>query len=210
MGNDEKIQTTETNNTVQDPTPITEPVKEDDKTVLDPAKGTETEDKVKKDPEPIQEQTPIELKIPENSALSDEDVDSVKELAKELSLDTKQAQALLDREDQIQKKMEEISVQDLKDKSEEWLKSARQDREIGRANFDKSLESAHQALKEFGSPELNELLNQTQLGNHPEVIRAFSKIGAMISDDTFIKARNMSEGKKLTIQERWYPNMKKK
>lgn len=65
----------------------------------------------------------------------------------------------------------------------EWAKSAKADKEFGGEKFDQSIAVARRAIARFASPELKELLNQSGLGDHPEVIRAFIKVGSMIQED---------------------------
>ena len=46
---------------------------------------------------------------------------------------------------------------------------------------------ARRAVRAFGSDQLSDLLNETGLGNHPEMIRAFAKIGAELSTSNQFK-----------------------
>lgn len=56
-------------------------------------------------------------------------------------------------------------------------------KEFGDA-FDEKLNLARDAALQFGGEELMEVMDSTGLGNHPEVIKAFAKIGrAMASDE---------------------------
>ena len=43
--------------------------------------------------------------------------------------------------------------------------------------FDERVAQARSAIREFGSPELQDLLVKSGLGSHPELVKAFSKIG---------------------------------
>jgi hypothetical protein len=47
------------------------------------------------------------------------------------------------------------------------------------------------------------LLNETGLGNHPEMIRAFARIGERVSEDGFALAGTASPSNK-PIDTRWY------
>ena len=53
-------------------------------------------------------------------------------------------------------------------------------KEYGTA-FDEKVGLARRAVRAFGSEELTGLLDESGLGNHPEMIRAFAKIGAELS-----------------------------
>ena len=49
-----------------------------------------------------------------------------------------------------------------------------------------SLSVLKKALDQFGTPELRALLNDSGMGNNPEVIRAFYRVGKAISEDKFV------------------------
>ena len=100
----------------------------------------------------------------------------------------------------------------------EWAKEAQADPEIGGKNWKASLANAAKALDHFGAPsEIKEvdgkkqetnpfrvLLNQSGLGEHPVMIRMFSKIGAAIAEDgTF--ARSEGPVVKKSREEIMYP-----
>lgn len=64
----------------------------------------------------------------------------------------------------------------------EWETLARKDKDIGGDKFSENVAIAVKGLEKFGSPELKALLNQTGLGSHPEVIKAFHRVGKLVSD----------------------------
>lgn len=41
-------------------------------------------------------------------------------------------------------------------------------------------------MDKFGSPELKQYLNETGLGNHPELVRIFANIGKAMSEDGLV------------------------
>ncbi len=45
------------------------------------------------------------------------------------------------------------------------------------------LATAARAVQQFGGNELRDLLDQTGLGNHPVLVDAFSKAGALLKED---------------------------
>lgn len=86
----------------------------------------------------------------------------------------------------------------LKKLNEEWVKQAKEDPEIGKQNFEEALGIAKKGLKAFATQPLIEFLDSSGLGNHPEVIRLFYKIGQLIKDDTLtLGAPSASEKKSL-------------
>lgn len=64
-----------------------------------------------------------------------------------------------------------------------WEEAARKDAEYGGAEFDANLSIAKQALKRYSSPELDALLIETGLGSHPDLVRAFVRIGKATAED---------------------------
>ncbi|HEV2133795.1 MAG TPA: hypothetical protein VGR47_05985 [Terracidiphilus sp.] len=68
----------------------------------------------------------------------------------------------------------------------EWLDASTADKEFGGEKLPENLGVARKTLEKFGSPELRALLDETGLGNHPEVIRFFYRAGKAISEDKFV------------------------
>ena len=66
---------------------------------------------------------------------------------------------------------------------EGWVNTAKADKEIGGDHWDGKVSDAKVALDKFGTPELRKALNDFGMGDHPEVIRVFSRIGALVKDD---------------------------
>ncbi len=64
-----------------------------------------------------------------------------------------------------------------------WEESARKDAEYGGAEFDANLSIAKQALQRYSTPELDALLIETGLGSHPDLVRAFVRIGKATAED---------------------------
>lgn len=73
-------------------------------------------------------------------------------------------------------------------KIEAWELGLKQ--ELG-AKYEEKTNIAVWAAKEFGSPELLDILDKTGLGSHPDVVKMFVKIGEQMSDD---HARNGGSG----------------
>lgn len=71
----------------------------------------------------------------------------------------------------------------LADADAKWQKDSRADAEFGGTKYDENLSTAKKALDTFGTPELVKFLDESKLGNHPEVIRYFYKVGSRIGED---------------------------
>ena len=68
----------------------------------------------------------------------------------------------------------------------EWQTQATADKEFGGEKLSENMAVAKKALDAFGTPELKTLLNDSGLGNHPEIIRAFYRAGLKISESNFV------------------------
>jgi len=121
----------------------------------------------------------IEITVPEGVAADTEVLNEFKTLAKELNLSQADAQRLAD----LQIKMTLRQGEEMRAQHVAWADAAKTDKEFGGDAFAANLSVAKAALDQFATPELRSLLNVTGLGNHPEVIRAFVRIGKQISED---------------------------
>lgn len=59
----------------------------------------------------------------------------------------------------------------------DWVNMTKSDPEIGGQHFPATLQAAARARAEFFNPEFNKMLEDTGLGNHPEFVRAWAKVG---------------------------------
>lgn len=137
--------------------------------------------------------------LPETFKVDDASLGEFKTLAKELNLSQEAAQKLVDMQAKLQSGNAQAfseAQQAIVDKaSQDWVKSAKADAEIGGAKFDENMSVAKKALDTFGSAELKTLLKESRLGNHPEVIRFMFKAGQAISQDGFVPGRASSAAK---------------
>ncbi len=64
------------------------------------------------------------------------------------------------------------------------------------------------AIEKHGTPKLQELMDTSGFGNHPEIFKFFAKIGKMMSDDEFV-IPGAQGGVTETTTDILYPSMKK-
>ena len=124
-----------------------------------------------------------EFKAPEGKAYDSNILTAFEASAREANLTQDAAQKLLDS---LSPKIAERQTEQVKAINQEWLNASTSDKEFGGDALNENLGVAKKALDTFGSPELSKLLGSTGLGNHPEVIRAFYRIGKAISEDKFV------------------------
>ena len=131
-------------------------------------------------------------------------------IASEMKLSQEQAQKIVD----MYARRQAAYAQDEQDRFDhmlmDWKKKIEQHREFGGANLQKSIVSVSRFMKMFGSPELVKVLNDTGLGNNPDVFAAFVKAGNAISEDSrpntanSLNVRDVSDGGRA---KRMYPGM---
>lgn len=67
-----------------------------------------------------------------------------------------------------------------------WAGDLRKDAEFGGEKYDANVATAVKGLEAVGSPELRKMLDDTGLGSHPDVVRAFWKVGQMVADTAIV------------------------
>ena len=128
-----------------------------------------------------------EFKLPEGVQMDEAGIEAFSEVAKDLDLTQEAAQKMLDK---MGTAMATRQAEALAQVKAEWVEGAKADKEFGGDKLTENLSVAKKALDQFGTPELRTLLNESGLGNHPEIIRAFYRAGKAISEDRFVPAGN--------------------
>ncbi len=124
-----------------------------------------------------------EFKAPEGRVFDSEVMASYSQVAKELNLSQESAQRLLDA---VGPKMAERQMAMIEATRNGWADNSKSDREFGGEKLSENLGVAKKALDAFGTAELRTLLNETGLGNHPELIRFMFRAGKAISEDRMV------------------------
>jgi len=78
-----------------------------------------------------------------------------------------------------------------------WEAEAKADKEIGGANYEANVAVAVRAIETFGNQALKDVLNQSGLGNHPELIRFAVKAGAQLKEAPVLKGAGAAENMSL-------------
>ena len=140
---------------------------------------------------------PIEYKfeLPEGVSMADETLEGLKTLAGDLKLDQEGADKVKDLGVAMLKKWETAQSEALEAMRTEWADASKSDKEIGGAKFDENLAGAKAAMDKFATPELTAFLNESGLGNHPEMIRLFWKLNNQISDDALVSGNPAPQSK---------------
>ena len=108
---------------------------------------------------------------------------SFSEVARELNLTQDAAQQMLDRVAPAIAHQQQAAIQAV---NEQWVSQVKADKEIGGDRLQQNLAIAKKARDAFGTDGLRTLLNESRIGNHPEMIRFFVRAGQAISEDSFV------------------------
>ena len=122
----------------------------------------------------------------------DNELEFYRNATHQLGLTQDQAQNMLDLYASVQEEQNEANdkaTADFAVNSQIELK-----REWG-ADYDGRLDQAQRAFSQLASPEFSSLMDETGLGNHPELVKAFAKIGAMLGEDRLIVGTGLGQSR---------------
>lgn len=159
-----------------------------------PADGDKPADKPD-DKEQKQDGAPekYEFKAGEGVELDTEALKDFEPVARELNLTNEQAQKLVDAYPKILAGVQQRQAEAWQKQTEGWAETVKADKEIGGDKLTANLSAAQRALDQFGTPELKEYLNATGLGNHPDLVKTFVKIGKAMSEDGMVDGSNQGQ-----------------
>jgi hypothetical protein len=146
------------------------------------------------------------LTAPEGYTLDPEVMGMFQDTFKKLTLTNAGAQELLNATpkfvDLIAKNVSDQFIGSIVDVRKQWQDATNKDPEIGGANLETAQRKAAMVFDGVGIPEdgpFRKMLRDTGLGDHPDMIRTFSKIADLIGEDGF----DRGEGAATSKQEPW-------
>lgn len=131
-----------------------------------------------------------EFQAAEGVELDTEALKEFEPVAREMNLTNEQAQKLVDVYPKILAGVQQRQAEAWQQTTEQWAADVKADKEIGGDKLPSNLSAAQRALDQFGTPELKEYLNTTGLGNHPDLVKTFVKIGKAMSEDGMVTGSN--------------------
>lgn len=146
-----------------------------------------------------------EFKVPEGVegvAVDAEIATELEAIAKEFDLSQAAAQRLHDLGVKSQAKSMKAIQEQVEQTRKDWQTQSKTDKEFGGDQLDANLAVARKAM-ELGTPELKQLLNDTGLGDHPEIIRWMHRVGKTLKQDEHVTGQRSTPGR--TAQS-YYPN----
>jgi hypothetical protein len=146
-----------------------------------------------------------EFKPPEGIKLDADITGKFEAAAREAGLTQEKAQALYELGAQAVLKAQNTMTESVKSAQASWLEASKADKEFGGDKLNENLAVAKKALEI--SPEIKTLLNESRLGDHPEMIRWMVRVGKKLSEDSFVPgARAPADAGDLASK--LYPNHK--
>jgi hypothetical protein len=112
-----------------------------------------------------------------------ESTENFRQLAHEIGLNNDQANTLFNaymdsiagQEESESEAFDQFEVENTQALQKEWG-----------GDFDKNVELARRAFMNFATPEAVEIMEQTGLGNHPEILKVFSRVGELLQEDSVL------------------------
>lgn len=127
-------------------------------------------------------------------------------IAKELKLSQEEAQKVNDLGVKLAQKFATQQATAIEEAAATWIAESTSDKEFGGDKLTASLAQGKKALDTFGTPELRTLLEQSRLGNHPEVIRFMSRAGKALSEDRMVTGGAGPSSPAANAAKTLYPN----
>lgn len=143
-----------------------------------------------------------EFEAPEGTELGETVMGEFKDAAKELNLSQDDAQKMLNKVLPSMKASYENQIDTAKTA---WAEASTGDSEFGGDALPANLSTAKKALETYGSENLRGLLNETGLGNHPEVIRMLWRVGQTLNEDGVVPGVP-AKGREMDAAKRLFPN----
>ena len=189
-------------------TPVVEPTKVEP-TLLTPAV---TPVEPVKAVEPVAVAAPVkpapvkitELKLSENSSLTAAEVEKLTAQANEQGFSVTQAQELVKASESSISSYVKREIEKTKSQAPVWLEQLKSDKEYGGEKFNESVENAKRVVEKYAEPEFKNFLNDSGLGNHPLIVKMFSKLGKAFGEDHFKDGTPIVTKKTVSPAERMY------
>lgn len=207
---------------INDPAAVSEPVAE---VVQEPVKDDAPQEEKKPEGEKEEvKKVPLapekyEFKVDEKASITPEVMTKFETIARDLDLPQEAAQKMLDLAPELSKMYNAQLIEQANVTVQKWAEDTKKDKELSnggdKAVLEKNLAIAARARDAFASKELVAMLGKfdpvnnpygTGLGNHPEVIRLFTRLGKAISEDNKMVSGSGSPSVEKTHAQKLYSN----
>lgn len=146
-----------------------------------------------------------ELKMPAGVENDPAYLEEIAAVSRERGFSNEQAQFIIDREFAAEARVLKEQQTEFDQARAKWVDAVKNDREIGGDNYVKSVEGARRVIVKYASAELKKALNETGLGDHPELIRTFKRIHDEMGEDSFVRGSAAPGGQPKTREDIMFP-----
>jgi hypothetical protein len=154
-----------------------------------------------------------EFTPPDGVEIDPEKLEVFGERAYDLGLSQEQFQKLIEFDIERSLNAQKAMSEAYGERVSSWADATKVDKELGGEKLPENLGLAKRAMDTFASPELAKLIDTPSadnpdglgLGNHPEVIRLFYRVGKAISENSLITGDSKVEG--ADSLQKMYPTM---
>lgn len=141
-----------------------------------------------------------DFKVPEGAVGIDAKyLEQVSAYAKEHKLTQEEAQSIVNRDSANFASFVKAQNEQFASEAEKWVETAKNDKEIGGDELNRNVELAKRVVDKFGTDSFKKTLNDTGLGNHPELVRLLVRIGKTMSEDQLVVAGSQSSAKRTAV-----------
>ena len=151
-----------------------------------------------------------EVQLPEKYAYDEILLNEFNELAGKYNLSQKSANELMSMAVKLTQLTDENILKTQEEQHRQTVENYKRmlinDREIGGANFEKTMKTANMAYTQFADEQVQELLQQTGLNCHPQVVKMFYNIGLEMQNDVIYGA-NAAAVQKENREDILFPTM---
>lgn len=127
------------------------------------------------------------VELPENYCYDNELLDEFNELAGKYNLSQKSANELMSMAVKLTQltgtNFSQTLAEQQRQKIEDYKTALITDREMGGANFNKTMRTANIAYTQFADDDVQSLLQETGLNCHPKIVKMFYEIGRKMQND---------------------------
>lgn len=150
------------------------------------------------------------VELPENYCYDEKLLSEFNELAGKYNLSQKSANELMSMAVKLTQltgsNYSKTMAEQQRQKVEDYKHNLITDREIGGANFERTMRTANIAYTQFADDDVQALLAQSGLNCHPKVVKMFYEIGKRMRNDS-IYGMNIATAPKENREDILYPTM---
>jgi hypothetical protein len=146
--------------------------------------------------------------VPDGVVLDPATMDEANGLFKEMNLSQENAQKLIDFQAKRAADDMKSATETWSKTMEDWATSAKNDKEFGGEKFNANIAIAKEGKDAFGGEGFDNMLEETGVGNHPEMLRFLVKVGAVVKEHDILQGTSSARSN-TSAADRMYPTMKK-